>query len=117
MDACYGLGKLRRMTTSFWTIPNPFLPSCKGLKFGSTSSPSCRHYLTRPPKYAYPMEWDNLAVPPVSTFEQWWMHQIGFKARNKAKQAERKGIVLREVPFDDALVRGIWEICNECPVR
>lgn len=69
------------------------------------------------PKFAYAMEWDNFAAVPVSTFDHWWMEQIGFKARNKAKQAEKKGVVLREVPFDDALVKGIWEIYNETPVR
>ena len=69
------------------------------------------------PEYPYPMEWDNFAALPVSTFEHWWTHQIGFKARNKAKQAEKRGVSLREVPFDDALVKGIWEIYNECPVR
>ena len=69
------------------------------------------------PKYPYPMEWDNCAVLPISTFENWWTHQIGFKARNKAKQAEKRGVSLREVPFDDALVKGIWEIYNECPIR
>jgi len=69
------------------------------------------------PRYAYPVEWDNMAVLPVSTYENWWTRQIGFKARNKAKQAEKKGVVVREVPFDDDLVRGIWEIYNECPVR
>jgi len=35
----------------------------------------------------------------------------------QSKQAEKKGVVVREVPFDDALARGIWEIYNECPVR
>jgi len=69
------------------------------------------------PKYTYPMEWDNLAVLSVSTFEHWWTEQIGFKARNKAKQAGRKGVIVREVPFDDALVQGISEIYNESPVR
>jgi hypothetical protein len=69
------------------------------------------------PKYTYPMEWDNLAVLKVSTFERWWNEQIQFKARNKARQAEKKGVVIREVPFDDTLARGIWEIYNECPVR
>jgi hypothetical protein len=69
------------------------------------------------PKYSYPMEWENLAVLPVSTFEEWWDKQIGFKARNKAKQAEKKGVVLREVPFGEDLVRGIWEIYNETPIR
>lgn len=69
------------------------------------------------PKYSYPMEWDNLATLPITTFDDWWTQQIGFKARNKAKQAEKKGVVVRESPFDDALVKGIWEVYNECPVR
>jgi hypothetical protein len=69
------------------------------------------------PTYPYPIKWDNMAVLPVSTFDNWWTQQIGFKARNKAKQAEKKGIVVREVPFDDLLIRGIWEIYNECPIR
>lgn len=68
-------------------------------------------------KLSYPVEPDNLAVLPVTTFEDWWTQQIGFKARNKAKQAEKKGVVMREVPFDDQLVAGIWEIYNETPIR
>src|SRR3984957_12086612 len=69
------------------------------------------------PKFSYLVEWGNLAVLPVSTFEHWWTKQIGFKARNKAKQAEKNGVVLREVPFDDSLVTGIHEIYNESPIR
>jgi hypothetical protein len=69
------------------------------------------------PKYPYPFEMDNLAVLPISTFDHWWTKQIGFKARNKAKQAEKKGLVVREVPFDEALVSGIWRIYNESPIR
>jgi len=69
------------------------------------------------PKYTLPMEWDNLAVLPVSTFDHWWKEQIGFKARNKAKQAEKNGVVIREVPFNDSLVEGIWAIYNECEIR
>jgi len=69
------------------------------------------------PKYAYPMEWDNLAVLPVSTFDHWWMHQIRSFPRNRARQAEKRGVVLREVPVDDTLFKGIVEIYNECPVR
>ncbi len=69
------------------------------------------------PKYAYPMEWDNLAVVPVSTFDHWWTQQIRGEARNRARQAEKKGVVIREVPFDELLVKGIWQIYNETPVR
>src|SRR5882762_7161331 len=68
-------------------------------------------------KFAFPMEWDNFAALPVSTFDNWWNQQIGFKARNKAKQAQKKGVVIREVPFDRELVKGIRQIYNECPVR
>jgi hypothetical protein len=69
------------------------------------------------PKYPYPMEWDNLAVLPVTTFQHWWQHQIKSEPRNRARQAEKRGVIIREVPFDESLVKGIWEIYNECPVR
>jgi len=69
------------------------------------------------PKYGYPMEWDNLAVLPVSTFDHWWTQQIRSFPRNRARQAEKKGVVLREVPADEKLFRGIVEIYNECPIR
>jgi len=69
------------------------------------------------PRFRYPFEWANLAVLPISSFDDWWSKQIGFKARNKAKQAQKKGIVVREAPFNDALIRGICEIYNEVPVR
>lgn len=69
------------------------------------------------PRFHYPFEWNNLAVLPISTFDDWWSKKIGFKARNKAKQAQKKGIVVREALFNDELVHGIWEIYNEVPVR
>src|SRR5216683_32241 len=69
------------------------------------------------PKYSYPMESDNLAVLPVSTFDHWWNHQIRSYPRNRARQAEKRGVTLRELPFDDALVQGIWQVYNESPIR
>lgn len=67
--------------------------------------------------YSFPMEWDNFAAIRITTFDHWWNEQIGFKARNKAKQSQKKGVVIREVPFDRRLVEGIWKIYNESPVR
>ena len=69
------------------------------------------------PKYHYPMEWDNLAVLPVSTFDHWLNHQIRFAPRGRLRQAEKKGVATREVPFSNGLVKGIWGIYNETPVR
>jgi hypothetical protein len=68
-------------------------------------------------RYPYKHEIDNLAVLPVSTFENWWNNQIRSYPRNRARQAEKKGVVLREVPFGEELVRGICGIYNETPVR
>jgi hypothetical protein len=69
------------------------------------------------PAYSYAMELDNLAALPITSFDHWWTQQIDGKTRNMVRRAEKKGIQVREVPFDDALVTGIWEIYNETPVR
>ncbi len=69
------------------------------------------------PKFQYSVEWDNLAVLPVSTYEDWWNRKIDGKTRNMVRRAEKKGVLIREVPYDDALVRALWNIYNETPVR
>jgi hypothetical protein len=68
-------------------------------------------------KYDYHMEMDNLAIMKVSTFENWWNNQIRSYPRNRARQAEKRGVTIREVAFDDTLVEGIWEVYNETKVR
>lgn len=78
-------------------------------------------FLQHPPEtevlYPYYHEWDNLAIMPITTFDNWWNHQIKSIGRNRARQAEKKGLVIREIPYDDNLLRGIVEIHNESPVR
>ena len=69
------------------------------------------------PRYPYAMEWDDVAALPVSTFDDWWTTRINGKARKAVRAAAQKGIVVRVVPFDAALVRGISAVYNECPVR
>jgi hypothetical protein len=69
------------------------------------------------PAHRYAMEWDNLAAVPVSTFDEWWTKQINAKTRNMVRRAEKKGVTVREAPFDDELVRGICGIYNESPMR
>jgi hypothetical protein len=65
----------------------------------------------------YPMEWDNLAVLPVTTFDHWWTKQLNNKTRNMVRRSEKSGVTVREVPFDDELVRGVTAIYNEVPTR
>ena len=62
-------------------------------------------------------EMDNFAVIPISTFDQWQKHQIPKATRRGLRKAKEHGMEVRWVPFDDELVRRIWEIFNESPVR
>jgi hypothetical protein len=69
------------------------------------------------PQYPYHVESDNLAVLRISTFDHWWNKQLRSYPRNRARQAEKKGVVLREVAFNDDLLKGICGIYNESPIR
>lgn len=72
---------------------------------------------TTVPVYPYYIEYDNLAVLPITTFDNWWTRQIDGKTRNMVRRAEKKEITIREIPFSEELLRGIVEIHNETPVR
>ena len=69
------------------------------------------------PKFRYRLEWDNLAALPLSSYDHWWTKQVNGKTRNMVRRAEKLGIVVREVAFDDALVQGISAIYDESPTR
>ncbi len=69
------------------------------------------------PKYNYPMEWDNHAALRVSTFDQWMTDQVSSRVRTTIRKTGKDGVVVREVPLDDALLRGISAIYNETPIR
>lgn len=69
------------------------------------------------PKFHYYMEWDYLAVIPVMSFDNWFNKQINAGARKAIRKAEKKGVEVKVVPFNDDLVRGIVDIFNETPIR
>ena len=63
------------------------------------------------------VDWDDWAVIPISTFDDWWTNQADESVRNKVRKSEKNGIVVREVAFDANFARGIREIYNEVPIR
>jgi hypothetical protein len=69
------------------------------------------------PKHSFPMEWEEIAVLPVKSYEHWWNHQIKSRIRNLIRKSEKEGIEVRETVFDDEFVRGMTAIFNEAPVR
>jgi hypothetical protein len=71
---------------------------------------------TKPKFPGLPLEWDNVAAIPLTTYEH-WLKNLSQDSRRNVKLAEKRGVKVRVVPFDDALVRGIKEINDEMPVR
>jgi hypothetical protein len=68
------------------------------------------------PKFSFPIEWENYAAVPVTTFAAWW-DRLPQEARKNTRRAVKRGVEVKVAAFDDELVRGIHKICNENPVR
>jgi hypothetical protein len=68
------------------------------------------------PKYDYHWEWDNLAAIPTACFEDWW-ENLPQVSRKNVRRAARRGVVVKIIPFDDDLVKGVHRIYNSIRVR
>ncbi len=68
-------------------------------------------------KYSYAMELDSIAALPIKSYSYWWEKQIDRTARNKARKAEKKGVIVKPATFDDRFIQGMTSIFNETPVR
>ena len=69
------------------------------------------------PRYNYRYEFDNYAVLSISTYESWFENEIPASTRRNVRAANKRGIVVRVAPYDDAFVKGIMSIYNEAPIR
>jgi hypothetical protein len=65
----------------------------------------------------YQVEWDNAAVVPTTTFQDWWEKRLPQEARKNVRRSERRGLSVREVFLNDALIAGIKQIYDETPFR
>ena len=69
------------------------------------------------PRFPYHREWEEIAVLPVTTYDHWWTSQIKSRVRNQIRKAEKDGLTVKEVPYDDDFVCGMTAIFNESPIR
>jgi len=69
------------------------------------------------PKYPYHVEWDNVAVIPITTFSDWWEKRADPGVRRAVRKAAKAEVTVKLVEFDDAFVKGIVSINNESPFR
>lgn len=69
------------------------------------------------PRFEFHVEWDNLAVIPISTYSDWFHNRTDTGTRRAVRRAAKEGVVVRRVELDDAFVQGICAINNENPIR
>ncbi len=69
------------------------------------------------PRYPYPMEWDNVAAIKVTSFKEWMEKSIHPTVRSKVRKAQKQGVSVELMDFDDKLIQGMADIFNETPVR
>jgi hypothetical protein len=69
------------------------------------------------PRFGFYFEWEDFAVIPISTYEDWLKNQIRKGARVNLHRAEREKVVVRAVPYDDHFVQGIKELYDGTPIR
>jgi hypothetical protein len=68
------------------------------------------------PKYDYHWDWDNWATIPTACFEDWW-ESLPQASRKNVRRAAKRGVVVKVIPFDDNLVKGVHRIYNSIRVR
>jgi hypothetical protein len=69
------------------------------------------------PKYSYPLEWDNLAVIPITTYSNWLKNQVESSVPRAVRKAAKLGVVVKLAELDETFVNGIVGINNETPIR
>lgn len=69
------------------------------------------------PKHDFHLEWEELAVLKITSYEHWWTEQIKSRIRTTIRKSEKAGLVVKETAYDDEFVRGMTAIFNEAPVR
>jgi hypothetical protein len=69
------------------------------------------------PRFSYPLEWDNIAAIPITSFNEWWERRVSHDLRKDVRRAEKRGIIIRPFELTDKLAGGIKEIYDETPIR
>jgi len=69
------------------------------------------------PKFPYHLEWDNWAVLPVTSYEDWFHNQLNNKMRAKVRKAPKMGVEVKIAPLNEEFIAGVTKIFNETPFR
>lgn len=97
--------------------PYSFVATIKAEGLGADLFTFLQKWDDRKPRYDFPIQWDSIAVLNLTTYENWWKQQINDKTRNMVRKAQKSGVEVRVVAFNDDLIRGIKEIYDESRLR
>jgi hypothetical protein len=101
----------------FITDPTRFVQALQAQRQRVDVLSFCQPLVDTTPQHRWRLEWDELAVLPISSYDHWWKVQVNDKTRNMVRKPGKKGVVLRHFELDDAAVRGIKLIYDENPMR
>jgi hypothetical protein len=96
--------------------PGSFITKLKESKLQADVFTFAQRLPDTAPKYDYHWEWDNCAAISTACFNEWW-ENLPQVSRKNVRRSARRGVVVKIVPFDDDLVKGIHRIYNSIRVR
>lgn len=67
-------------------------------------------------RYPYPCEDQSVAAIRLQSFKGWW-ESLPQESRKNVRRAQKRGVVVKVVEFNEDLIRGIMEVNNDSPVR
>jgi hypothetical protein len=97
--------------------PELVINACREQKIPADILTFSQHIPDTHPKYAYHMEWETIAVIPITSYEEWFKRQIDHDTRKAINKAQKSGVKVIVQKFDGEVVRGLVGIFNETPIR
>lgn len=69
------------------------------------------------PHFFYPHEYESIAAIRISSFDDWWNNSVSSDLRKDVRRSAKRGVIVKQVDFDDSLVESIKGIYDETPIR
>jgi hypothetical protein len=112
----FRLARLRHEWFDFLDQPAALAEKIKKNKPGADLLTFLQEAHVPRPDFSYHREIASASVLTLKSFDDWW-DNLHFKARNKARKAQKTGVEIHEVQLTDEFVRGVEKIYSESPLR
>ncbi len=111
------IARLRAEYYDFVESPESFLREVKKSGLSADIFSFLQRVTDGSPKFPYHVQRETISVVRISSYDNWWKKQISDKTRNMIRRAQKKGVVIRVVEFNNQLINGIKGIYDEAPIR